>query len=86
MPLPSRESLKVSAFDSAYETTVGATVAMLRAPEYTAALHDPADHASIILASAKHKNPPSRILAGADAFDYGAADRVEVKLICCGRR
>lgn len=66
-------SMKMSPFDAAYEATVGATVTMLESPDYKASLHDPAGHAVLILDLAKADNPPTRLLAGGDAFDYGAA-------------
>lgn len=65
------QSLKISTFDRAYDATVGATVAMMQSPEFAAAQHDPDGHASMILALASLDNPPSRLLAGADAYDYG---------------
>lgn len=67
------ESLNVSPFQSHYEATVGATVTMMHSKEYNDALHDPAGHARMILDLAKLSDPPSRILAGDDAFTYGTA-------------
>jgi NAD(P)-dependent dehydrogenase (short-subunit alcohol dehydrogenase family) len=64
-------SMKFSPFDHGYEATVGATVKMLESSEYKASLHDPAGHAVLILEVAKMDNPPVRILAGGDAYDYG---------------
>ena len=66
-------SMKIAPFDHAYDATVGATVAMLRTPEYQAALRDPAGHAAVVLAAADLDDPPTRLLAGADSYDYGAA-------------
>jgi len=73
------ESLKVTSFGPAYDATVGATVAMMRTPEYTAALHDPAGHAAMILKLGQLDDVPSRILAGGDSFDYAAAADAERK-------
>jgi NAD(P)-dependent dehydrogenase (short-subunit alcohol dehydrogenase family) len=68
-----KESLQTSPFDHAYAATVGATIATLQTPGYTATLHDPAGHAVMILELAKQDDPPARILAGSDAVDYAAA-------------
>lgn len=65
-------SLEVIEPDLTYEQTVGATIAMMQSPEYSAYLGDPAGHAALVLALAQLEAPPVRILAGADAVMFGA--------------
>lgn len=65
-------SLEVIEPDLTYEQTVGATIAMMQSPEYSAYLGDPAGHAALVLALAQLETPPVRILAGADAVMFGA--------------
>lgn len=65
-------SLEVIQPDPAYHDTVGATIAMMQSPEYSAYLGDPAGHAAMVFALAGLESPPVRILAGADAVMYGA--------------
>lgn len=64
-------SLKVSPYNSVYEDTVGATLTMMRSPEYNSQLHDPAGHASMIVKLAEADAPPVRIMAGGDSYDLG---------------
>lgn len=64
-------SLQVSAYDPAYEGTVGTTVAMMTSPAYTEILHDPDGVALMILKAATLPDAPSRLLAGTDAYDMG---------------
>lgn len=74
-------SMQLSAFDASYDATVGATVAMMQSPEFTAILRDPDDVAAMILQVAALPNPPSRILAGADSFEVGVAAG-ETRVLC----
>jgi NAD(P)-dependent dehydrogenase (short-subunit alcohol dehydrogenase family) len=70
------DSMKVAFFDAAYEKTVGATVAMMRSSDFSSVARDPAIHAAMILRLAMLEHPPTRLLAGADAFEWGTgADR-----------
>jgi short-subunit dehydrogenase len=64
-------SLVVAPFDQAYDDTVGATVSMMRSPEYAAILRDPAGVAAMILRAAELDDMPVRLLAGADAYEMG---------------
>ena len=66
-------SLQVAPFDPAYEGTVGATVGMMRSPEYAAMLRDPAGVAAMILKVAALDEMPARILAGADSYEMGTS-------------
>jgi NAD(P)-dependent dehydrogenase (short-subunit alcohol dehydrogenase family) len=66
-------SLQVVPFDTAYEETVGATVRMMRSPEYGALLRDPTGVAAMILKLADLDEMPVRILAGADSFEMGTS-------------
>jgi NAD(P)-dependent dehydrogenase (short-subunit alcohol dehydrogenase family) len=64
-------SLKVSPFDAAYDSTVGATVSMMQTPQYKAILRDPAAVAGAIVRLALIDNPPVRLLLGEDSFAMG---------------
>ncbi|AHI26345.1 short-chain dehydrogenase/reductase SDR [Komagataeibacter xylinus E25] len=64
-------SLVVAACDPAYESTVGATAAMMRSAEYKKILHDPAGVAAMVLKVAALDEMPVRILAGEDAYEMG---------------
>jgi len=64
-------SLVVAPFDQAYDDTVGATVSMMRSPEYAAILRDPAGVAAMILRATELDDMPVRLLAGADAYEMG---------------
>src|SRR6266403_2282330 len=66
-------SLQVTPFDPAYEGTVGATVGMMRSPEYATGLRDPAGVAAMILKVAALDEMPARILAGADSYEMGTS-------------
>jgi len=65
------DSMEVAPFDAAYENTVGATIATMRSTNFASAAKDPSNHAAIILKVAALDNPPTRLLVGADAFDWG---------------
>jgi NAD(P)-dependent dehydrogenase (short-subunit alcohol dehydrogenase family) len=67
------DSLKVAAFNGAYQDTVGATINMLRSPEFATVALDSAGHAAMILRLATTKDAPVRLLAGSDAFEWGTA-------------
>lgn len=64
-------SLVVAPFDQVYADTVGATVSMMRSPEYAAILRDPTGVAAMILKAAELNDMPVRLLAGADAYEMG---------------
>jgi NAD(P)-dependent dehydrogenase (short-subunit alcohol dehydrogenase family) len=64
-------SLKVSSFDAAYDSTVGATESMMQTPQYKAILRDPAAVAGAIVRLALLDHPPVRLLLGEDAFAMG---------------
>jgi NAD(P)-dependent dehydrogenase (short-subunit alcohol dehydrogenase family) len=66
-------SLQVAPFDPAYDGTVGATVGMMRSPEYATVLRDPAGVAAMILKVAALDEMPARILAGADSYEMGTS-------------
>jgi len=65
------DSMAVAPFGAAYDETVGATVAMMRSPVFSSSAKDPSGHADMILKLASLENPPTRLLAGADAFEWG---------------
>jgi NAD(P)-dependent dehydrogenase (short-subunit alcohol dehydrogenase family) len=74
------ESQVLNPYPLSYEKTVGATVAMMHSEDYAAYLHDPAGHAAMIIRVAALTSPPTRILAGADAFEMGtSADNARVE-------
>ena len=64
------DSMEVAPFDAAYERTVGATVAMMRSTDFSSVANDPAIHAAMILRLATLEKPPTRLLAGGDAFEW----------------
>lgn len=70
-------SLKIAPFQEDYGPTVGAIVGAITRPDYTPALPDPREHAALVVSVADLKDPPVRLLAGADAvaFARGAAER-----------
>lgn len=70
-------SLKIVPFQEHYGPTVGAIVGAITKPDYTPSLPDPRGHAELVLSAADLKDPPIRLLAGADAvaFALGAAER-----------
>lgn len=62
-------SLKVTPWNAAYDSTVGATVAAMQSPDYASHLGDPRGHAALVLQVADLDCPPTRILAGEDAVN-----------------
>jgi hypothetical protein len=73
-------SLKVAPFDKAYDNTVGATVSMMRSPDYASFLCDPVGVAAMILKVAKLGDMPVRILAGASRKPCHRCSRASAKI------
>ncbi len=63
-------SLKVVPSNSAYDDSVGATVRMLKSPNYTSQLGDPGKVANVILKVAGLEEPPLRLLIGTSTMQY----------------
>jgi NAD(P)-dependent dehydrogenase (short-subunit alcohol dehydrogenase family) len=63
-------SLKVVPGDAVYANTVGATVSMMKAPNYTDHFNDPAKVANVILKVAGLEEPPLRLLIGSATMQY----------------
>jgi NAD(P)-dependent dehydrogenase (short-subunit alcohol dehydrogenase family) len=63
-------SLKVVPSNAVYDDTVGATVRMMKSPDYAARLGDPAKVANVILKVAGLEDPPLRLLIGSVTMQY----------------
>jgi NAD(P)-dependent dehydrogenase (short-subunit alcohol dehydrogenase family) len=63
-------SLKVVPGNAVYANTVGATVSMMKAPNYTDHFNDPAKVANVILKVAGLEEPPLRLLIGSATMQY----------------
>lgn len=57
----------------AYEATVGATVQMMKSPQYLENYADPADVAAVVMKVAELDEPPVRLLVGGGNFEYARA-------------
>lgn len=63
-------SLQIVPSGTAYADTVGATVRMMKAPNYTDHFNEPAKVASVILKVAVLEEPPLRLLIGSGTMQY----------------
>jgi NAD(P)-dependent dehydrogenase (short-subunit alcohol dehydrogenase family) len=63
-------SLKVVPSNAVYDDTVGATVRVMKSPDYAARLGDPAKVANVILKVAGLEDPPLRLLIGSVTMQY----------------
>ncbi len=63
-------SLKVVPSNSAYDDSVGATVRMMKSPNYTSQFGDPGKVANVILKMAGLEEPPLRLLIGTSTMQY----------------
>jgi NAD(P)-dependent dehydrogenase (short-subunit alcohol dehydrogenase family) len=63
-------SLKVVPSNAVYDDTVGATVRMMKSPDYATRLGDPAKVANVILKVAGLEDPPLRLLIGSVTMQY----------------
>lgn len=57
----------------AYEATVGATVRMMKSPQYLEHYADPADVAAVVMKLAEVAEPPVRLLVGGGNYEYARA-------------
>lgn len=57
----------------AYEATVGATVQMMKSPQYLEHYADPADVAAVVMQLAEVAEPPVRLLVGGGNYEYARA-------------
>lgn len=63
-------SMKILPPGPAYASTVGATIAMMQAPDYLEHYAEPADVAAVVLELAGLDQPPVRLLVGAGNLAY----------------
>lgn len=64
-------SLQIAPSQAIYDQTVGQTVAMMKSPDFLAVMKDPIGYAKVVLEVAAMETPPTRLLAGSDAFEWG---------------
>jgi NAD(P)-dependent dehydrogenase (short-subunit alcohol dehydrogenase family) len=64
-------SLQIAPSQAIYDQTVGLTAAMMKSPDFAAAMKDPQGYADVVLELAAMEEPPIRLLAGAGAFEWG---------------
>jgi NAD(P)-dependent dehydrogenase (short-subunit alcohol dehydrogenase family) len=64
-------SLQIAPSQDVYDQTVGQTVAMMKSPDFMAVMKDPMGYAKVVLEVAAMEAPPTRLLAGSDAFEWG---------------
>ena len=57
----------------AYEATVGATIQMMKSPQYLENYADPADVAAVVMQLAEVAEPPVRLLVGGGNYEYARA-------------
>lgn len=57
----------------AYEATVGATVQMMKSPQYLENYADPADVAAVVMRLSELEDPPVRLLVGGGNYAYARA-------------
>jgi NAD(P)-dependent dehydrogenase (short-subunit alcohol dehydrogenase family) len=63
-------SMTILSPSPAYESTVGATVNLMQAPDYVANYAHPADVAAVVMKVAELEAPPVRLLVGAANYAY----------------